>query len=890
MNKFIIAVTILVSLGQLQAQNIEQIDALLIEGDVSKALIEIETHLKDAGAQQKLLLSSRKAEALVRAGRFDDAEATLKEINLSTLNDDEKATVMSGYGFLYLNQGRNDLALDNLENAMKLWEGTSKLNTLGAAQTQSHLGNLFLATGKYEQAEEHLSVALITRQSLLAANHELVAASLNDLGLLYSFIDSDKALAHYEKASAIYETLHGANHPKIAVANTNMGYLYLKMELFGDAINNFESALAIWSSVFPGAHPSKAFVLFSLGRTSQAMNDPASARSYYLKAEEQYKLSYGAKHPDIARVYNALGNLDQAENKFNSALGYFQQAIEANHPSFQSQSPEANPAVGDFYDGNTLLYSLLYKAQTFELKYFRKSLRFKELLAAIRTLQSCDTLIDRLRQQTRNESDKIALGAIAAEVYGDGVRIALEASEAALEKMPLKLQGFYFAEKSKAAVLLGAISEANAKSFAGIPPSLLEEEKRIKAAISLVTQKLALMPAKEEEKYLRQTYYELNRKYDLFSRRLESEFPSYYNLKYNTAAPSVNLLREKLSEATLLISYFIEEKNNRIYIFKVSKRGLTVESRALPADFDRYLTGLRNGIFYSERQTYTTSAEVLSGVLLPRIPSGINDLVIVPAGKLATVPFETLFTDNPSAEQGFADLPYLVNKYAVRYEFSAGLILQKLPRANERRPSILLCAPVAFNHSTGLANLPGTEAEVKEISALFASRKLSANLLLNNNADEGTIKKENLKEYSLLHFATHGVVDQKNPALSRIYLAGVADEDGTLYTGEIYNLALDANLVTLSACQTGLGKITKGEGVVGLSRALLFAGARNCLVSFWSVSDQSTALLMQNYYTKLLDAQSHNYSATLRLAKKDLIATGRYASPYYWAPFIHIGF
>jgi CHAT domain-containing protein len=142
-----------------------------------------------------------------------------------------------------------------------------------------------------------------------------------------------------------------------------------------------------------------------------------------------------------------------------------------------------------------------------------------------------------------------------------------------------------------------------------------------------------------------------------------------------------------------------------------------------------------------------------------------------------------------------------------------------------------------------------------------------------------------------LHFATHGVVDEKNPELSRIQLnAGVESEDGVLYAGEIYNLELNANLVTLSACQTGLGKISKGEGVIGLSRALVFAGARNCMVSFWKVADESTAQLMKNYYSILLNSPGHNYSATLQRAKLDLISEDRYASPFYWAPFILIGY
>jgi CHAT domain-containing protein len=131
---------------------------------------------------------------------------------------------------------------------------------------------------------------------------------------------------------------------------------------------------------------------------------------------------------------------------------------------------------------------------------------------------------------------------------------------------------------------------------------------------------------------------------------------------------------------------------------------------------------------------------------------------------------------------------------------------------------------------------------------------------------------------------------EDSPELSQIFLQGSSEEDGNLYAGEIYNLQLKADLVTLSACETGLGKISKGEGIIGLSRALLFAGAQNLMVSFWSVVDNSTANLMIDFYQNLLqDEVTKGYASALRRAKLKMIDTREYAAPYYWAPFILIG-
>jgi CHAT domain-containing protein len=205
-------------------------------------------------------------------------------------------------------------------------------------------------------------------------------------------------------------------------------------------------------------------------------------------------------------------------------------------------------------------------------------------------------------------------------------------------------------------------------------------------------------------------------------------------------------------------------------------------------------------------------------------------------------------------------------------------------------PSILLCAPVEFENNAYLSNLPGTETEVNDIAKLFNDRKLKSETLIKTNADEDQIKSSSIKDYKYLHFATHGIVDEKNPELSRIFLSAGENEDGNLYSGEIYNLELNADLVALSACETGLGKISKGEGVIGLSRALVYAGARSIIVSFWSVADASTSQLMTDFYKELLSKNNNDFAAALQTSKLNMLNNKTYAAPYYWAPFVILGY
>jgi CHAT domain-containing protein/tetratricopeptide (TPR) repeat protein len=853
------------------------IDSLLYDSQFDLAISRLDNSLKmTSNHEERIILENKKAEALIRAGKFDEAELQLEAIALKPLSADQQVATQANRGFLFLNQGRNDLALMTLQDALANIEKQNKQNTLEAAQILAYLGNLYLATGKYSQAEAQLRMALSIRENLVAENSELIAASYNDLGLVYSTTDANQALDHYEKALAIYQRIHGNDHAKIAIANTNIGFVYRSLEFFGDAINNFESALSIWEKIYPGSHPTKAFIYFNLGQTYLRMKNDKAAGEYYQKALTMYRQSYGNKHPGIATVLNAIGNLKLSSGHFDESIEYFQHALISNVSDFNESNENYNPGLQNYYSGNTLLFSLLNKAEALEARHFGKSLKFDEFKLALKTLLLCDSLINELRQQITNESDKILLGAIATDVYAAGVRIMYEAAQVAASKKTWSEWAFYFAEKSKSAVLLEAISDSNAKSFSGIPVTLLEEEKNLKAEIAMLAQKLSLKPTDSEEKYLREMHFKLNRKYENFVRELEAKFPAYYNLKFNVYTPSIHSLQKRLNESTAIISYFIDEKNNRLYIFEILHKSFKTTSRSIPADFERNLNALRNSLTYNEFETYKRAAEKLSDVLLPaKIPSAVKNLVLIPTGRLSIIPFETLFHKKIKKENSYETFPYLVKKLSVRYEFSA---------------AIFLCAPVSFDRD-GLTALPGSESEVKEISNLFTSKNLHNKILTHQEAEEKAVKHGDLKNFRYVHFATHGVVDESSPELSRIYLhTSSTEEDGNLYAGEIYNLELNANLVTLSACQTGLGKISKGEGVIGLSRALVYAGSENIIVSFWSVADQSTAGLMKNFYKYALSSSFLDFGAALRQAKLNLMQESAYASPYYWAPFILIGF
>jgi CHAT domain-containing protein len=309
----------------------------------------------------------------------------------------------------------------------------------------------------------------------------------------------------------------------------------------------------------------------------------------------------------------------------------------------------------------------------------------------------------------------------------------------------------------------------------------------------------------------------------------------------------------------------------------------------------------------------------------------IENLIIIPDGALATIPFESLLTTDYTGNiDDYASYPFLIKKYNIFYSYSANLFFKTFSkevsttvemtklndwlafapvfdddagkglalttRELENKLSGLKTDSLMINRSmfdrSYITPLPATETETESILKLFDDKNLKASVLLHDRANEQFIKSGGLNDYRILHFATHGFVNSERPELSGLLLAPdtTNKEDGILYSGELFNLKLNADLVVLSACETGLGKIQKGEGIIGLTRALLYAGAKNIIVSLWQVADASTSELMVNFYKNTLENKnSLTYSGALRNAKLTMISQGKYSHPLYWSPFILIG-
>jgi CHAT domain-containing protein len=297
--------------------------------------------------------------------------------------------------------------------------------------------------------------------------------------------------------------------------------------------------------------------------------------------------------------------------------------------------------------------------------------------------------------------------------------------------------------------------------------------------------------------------------------------------------------------------------------------------------------GTYNG---AANRLYTTTVQPL----LAAVETEPSTLVVYPDGPLFSLPFEAFATEPGPAD--YRAYPFLIRQHAVRYGYGATLDAALHRDKSTSSFRLLGVAPQFKGHMEEtllgpVAPLPGTADELRMIEVEYGTRDHPTQTLLGQNATEEALKTLPLADFDIIHLATHGFVNPSNPGLSGLVLASApaaaTDEDNLLFAEETYALDLNARLVVLSACQTGLGSFVGGEGLLGLSRGFLYAGARQLAVSLWQVSDNGTRELMKSFHLAML--QGKPPGAALRSAKLKLLEHPQHSRPYYWAPFVLIG-
>ncbi|HEX4950559.1 MAG TPA: CHAT domain-containing tetratricopeptide repeat protein [Blastocatellia bacterium] len=459
------------------------------------------------------------------------------------------------------------------------------------------------------------------------------------------------------------------------------------------------------------------------------------------------------------------------------------------------------------------------------------------------------------------------------------------------------------AEAYHARAFLDVLTEAGIESSQELSAEQKDEEDKLFANIASVQKELWQPDLKPEvEAQLNRQLADAEAALDTFRLNVRRANPQYRNVASPPLLKAANIGKDLLSADTALVEFVLSEQKSFAWIIHQDKLvAVTLppgkEIEALVTAYREELTNKVNSLDAPQAiarqkaqglKLYQKLWQPLDAHL-----TTARKLVIVPDGALAYLPFETLVSETKTVSI------YLLERYAISYAPSASALaaIQSSATSSEAKGFIAFGDPVysktstdaATTRSFDLKQLPYTRNEVNEIAMLFppAERRV----FLGTDAQEQAVKTEPLRQYRYVHFAAHSNVDEEHPARSGIILSQLADskEDGMLQMSEVMRLKLHADLVTLSACRTGLGKLLNGEGMIGLTRAFFYAGAESVAVSLWNVNDIATASLMRSFYKHLQQGKAKDEA--LQAAKLALLKGQQRAwrHPYYWAAFVLAG-
>lgn len=465
------------------------------------------------------------------------------------------------------------------------------------------------------------------------------------------------------------------------------------------------------------------------------------------------------------------------------------------------------------------------------------------------------------------------------------------------------LQALSYSERSKARSFLDSLKMQNSISEETLFMPLVQEKEKVFKAISTVQLKLKniTLPSETRQKLLLRLDRLENRNKGL-SIRLQKEYAMLNGLAYPNPLSLRGLRQNMTQKDTVFIEYYMG--SDFLYGFMISqgqiylaRLGGSSEINERVRNFLHFLTFDPKGPFQGE-----TGGKVLYDCLLkPLLDKARRDtkyLVIIPDGLLYRLPFETLIRTNGS---GNLEKRFLIQDFAVSYAPSISsffaLIKKEIKEKNPKDLLAVACPDIKRKSQKTKSSVPFEIAYLYTdlpylrfagIEVKNASHKFKSKTLLNKGVTEGKIKSMNLSQYKIIHFATHGIMHDKNWARSALLLNKEkhSSEDGLLQPHEIMHLNLNADLVTLSCCHSGRGKILRGEGVLGLIRTFHIAGSRAVTASLWKINDKSTSLFMDHFYDYITEGLDKNQS--LRLTKLIMI-TSRYKHPFYWAPFVLYG-
>ena len=767
----------------------------------------------------------------------------------------------------YLYTGGIYYLQNQFDSALSFYKKAEQINDLynnplqESQRLYNRLGVLFYETGNYRQARNYFEKAITLTDPVdinLLANYKINIASL----LI--------KLEEYQQAEIVYKSLLAYNIYQNEIYH-NLGIIALELK-------NYKQAIDFLQKVSYPEDQKNIDLQYHFGMAWSGLNKNDSSASYIQKAlAENRKWNGGRKNISHGLILKFQADELAGQQSYREAAAFYQKAIMEFDNGFTETDIFKNPSqFSTVFSYINLFNTLTAKAEALKQLYNQEK-DTKNLEAALDGYRSAFKLADYVEKTYNSDEARLFLNKIKHDVHSNPINISLQLYELTRKKEYLE-DAYLFDQRNKASLLSLNLQENEMRNQSAPDNPLISKESSLKTAITRLSLKASQTTDSTGLIKINNDIRDHEIELEKIQEKINDD-PEWKKRKLIEQIPAVSQLQKRLDNSTALLSYHLSE-NELLILFITASRFEYYKSpvtRTFFNDIDSFKQALQN-TSSENRYNSVAAAMKLYQVLISPVQtqlSQINRMIIIPDDELHYLPFEALQNENEK---------YLIEQFAVQYNYSTTLL--GINTQKDISSATLAFAPFAsksYEDSSGysLSSLPASKEEVSSLQGkIFMDTSATKNNFLHS-----------ANQYHIIHLATHASANNGEPSRSFIAFYPGTD-DYKLYAQEIYNLHLDSTeLVILSACETGTGRLIKGEGLMSLSRAFAYAGCPNIITSLWQAEDKTTAFLTQRlhvYLDKGFSKDKALQKVKLDLLESDDIAS-RFKSPNYWAHLVFIG-
>lgn len=843
------------------------------------------------------------------------------------------ANIYFSFGSYYCNNYLPDKSIESYNKALRLWDNDS----VYAYYCFNALGNFYLTDLKdYKKAEEYYIKALKIQESKSSSAQGNLADCYYNIGIANQRIgDYTKADSYLRRALDLY--LSAKDYYNLERCFSAQGILQVDMGKYIEAIDNLSKALKLniesyGNLVVRGYHLmniayaylikgqsleavkyyKKAIPLLGnnevtsvlgltdsyiyLGQAYKNLHNQDSTLRYFNKCLDVSRNFFGTKHPRVSDVYKSIGQYYEEHKRYDSALYYYQLAIVANVPGFEDRKITSNPRFDQIGSSSSIYEVLARKADVLMHKYYLDRSSKGNIFTAYLCYRLCDSLMIRHQQLLEYDNSKLRFTELCHNVYEKYLECLYDLYSVGKDARYIS-HALDVMEKNKAVLLQNALRQAEALNSVGIPDSIRKKIESLNKKIIYLDKSILEKNNISLKDTIQKQLFDARRSQEKLKEYIEKTYPVYSYYKYQSNQTDLKYIQSALKQEQQLIEYF--QGDSSIYAIAVNKEKSIFYKFTHNQELDSIISTLRYTISTSpdfdniERnyQLFTKSSYYLYRVSIAPLlgknfsyqTSDNRQLIIIPDGVFSLIPFETLIDTLPKGKNSdFKVLQYLIKSFSVSYGYSANLLFNKIFSKRGKTSKVLAFSASGQSYLSvpnHLVKLSGTATELNEIK-----RSMDGVFYYDKEATEYNFKSQ-APFYNIIHLALHGSADVKNSDNCKVFFTsgGKTNEDGILYDYELYALKLNASLAVLTACETGLGKYYKGEGIFSMARNFIYAGCPAVVMSYWKINDQITAKQIGDFYKFLKSDQSVNQA--LRNTKLEYLrqADNLTAHPANWA-------